>query len=203
MEQVMRHLRGEEKNQNVELLLTDLYPNKDLIDHYDEEATSNITYHPHAVDARDFSKIPKGLKTMSNIFHHMKPEDGRHILASASQHKEPLLIYEMAENKIPTLIWAIFLPLGLAILFIMSWFMTPFTKPSLKQLLFTYLIPLIPIFYAWDGQVSMIRMYTFGDFEQLLDGLEVEGYQWEMGQALKEDGKAQGYYVFGRPVEKA
>jgi hypothetical protein len=34
----------------------------------------------------------------------------------------------------------------------------------------------------------MIRMYTFSDFEELLDGIKEEGYQWEMRQAQKENG---------------
>jgi hypothetical protein len=77
--------------------------------------------------------------------------------------------------------------------------MTPFVRPLTgKQLLFTYLIPIIPLVYAWDGQASLVRMYTFEDLRQLLPAA-VDDYVWEMGPAPKPDGKHQGYYLLGLP----
>ena len=82
----------------------------------------------------------------------------------------------------------------------MSLLMTPFVKPlTWKQLIFTYLIPVIPVCYAWDGQASLVRMYTFKDIELLLKDFKNEHYTWEMDQAKKENGKKLGYYILGRP----
>ena len=48
--------------------------------------------------------------------------------------------------------------------------MTPFVKNlTLKQIIFTYLIPIVPLIYAWDGQASLVRMYTFKDIEKYYD----------------------------------
>ncbi len=50
--------------------------------------------------------------------------------------------------------------------------MTPFVKPlTWRQIIFTYLIPIIPICYAWDGQASLPRIYTLKDLDHLLAGL--------------------------------
>ena len=50
--------------------------------------------------------------------------------------------------------------------------MTPLVKPlTWRQIVFTYLIPIIPICYAWDGQASLPRMYTMDDVEVLLPGI--------------------------------
>jgi len=131
----------------------------------------------------------------------MPPNKAREILKSAQDHKQPLLIYEIAENKLPLLVWWLLLPVSLVILFLMSWFMTPFCKPlSLKQIIFTYLIPIIPICYAWDGQASMPRMYTFKDIESLLNEILDDQYQWTMQVAKKDSGKKLGYYVLGVPI---
>lgn len=82
----------------------------------------------------------------------------------------------------------------------MSLFMTPFVKPlTWKQLLFTYLIPIIPICYAWDGQASLVRMYTFKDIEYLLSNFKNHAYTWEMTHAKKNNGKNLGYFVLGLP----
>jgi len=121
-------------------------------------------------------------------------------LESAYTNRQPLLIYEIAENKIPLIAWWIMLPLGLLILIIMTLFMTPFVKPLTgRQLLFTYLIPVIPICYAWDGQASMPRMYAMKDYDILLDGLHSEDYKWEKGYAKKKNGKKSGTFLIGMP----
>ena len=78
--------------------------------------------------------------------------------------------------------------------------MTPFVKPlTWRQIVFTYLIPIIPMCYAWDGQASLPRMYTLKDLDELLEGLGSESYTWEKGYAKKKNGKKQGTYLLGLP----
>ncbi len=106
----------------------------------------------------------------------------------------------MAENKMPLIIWWLLLPISLVVLMIMVLFMTPFVRPmTWQQLVFTYLIPIIPICYAWDGQASMPRMYAFKDLDILLEGLYTDNYTWQKGHAKKENGKKMGTYLIGQP----
>lgn len=78
--------------------------------------------------------------------------------------------------------------------------MTPFVKNlTFKQVLFTYLIPIIPICYAWDGQASLPRMYAMNDLDVLLKGLHSANYSWRKGPALKANGKPLGTYLLGMP----
>lgn len=184
---------------NASLTMTDLYPNPQAIKRFNSE-NSNLKYHEESVDATNFSSAPKGLKTMVNCFHHMRPEQARKIVQSAAENKEPLLIYEMAENNIPLIVWWLMLPISLTIVMLMCFFMTPFVRPmTWQQIVFTYLIPVIPITYAWDGQASLPRMYTMDDMDELLEGLETEHYTWKKGRALDAKGKKKGTYVIGMP----
>ena len=186
----------------VSLILTDKYPNPETLEKFNKAHDIHIRYQAAPLDARDIDKAPEGLKTMIASFHHMNPETARAILHNASRTRQPLLIYELAQNSIPTLIWWILLPISLCILFIMTWFMTPMVRPlTWKQLVFTYLIPVIPLVYSWDGQASLVRTYTFKDIETLLDGDRDESYTWKMEVARKKNGKSAGYYLFGYPIE--
>jgi len=107
----------------------------------------------------------------------------------------------MAENKIPTFIWALFLPLSMFIVAFMAIVLVPFVKPlNWKDIVFTWLIPVVPIFYAWDGQASMPRMYTFDDIRNYLLPEKIENYTWEIQQGVKKDGKKLGYYILGLPA---
>ena len=190
-----------EKNQKpIQLLLTDLHPNPELVKRINMSNIPNVSYNESSVDATSRGNLPKGLKTMINSFHHMPPDIAKGILKSAQDNKQPLFIYEIGENTIPTLLWWLLLPLSLTMLFVMALFMIPFVKPlSWKQLLFTYLIPIIPLCYAWDGQASIMRIYTFKDVEYLLKDFKNETYDWEITTAKKTNGKKAGYYILGLP----
>lgn len=200
MPMVMEYLNEQENKEPVKLLLTDLHPNPQFVENFNKNSPDYMSYSGESLDASNLSQAPKGIKTMSNSFHHMPPPIAKKILSTAQENKEAILIYEIAENKIPTFIWALLLPISLPIVALMSILFVPFVKPlSWKDLLFTWLIPVIPIFYAWDGQASMPRMYTFDDIKNHLLPEKDENYTWEMGQAKKKNGKAQGYYILGLP----
>ncbi len=201
MPMTMNHLNTQLPDLDLKLLLTDLHPNMAFVEDFNQSANDRLQYHPKPVDATDLHKTPAGLKTMVNSFHHMPPQIAKQILASAQENRQAILIYEMAENKIPTVVWALLLPISLPIVAIMAIFFVPFVKPlSWKDLLFTWLIPVIPIFYAWDGQASLPRMYTFKDIQNHLLPEQIEGYTWEMAPAKKQNDKTLGYYIKGLPT---
>lgn len=198
MPEVFDGLIQNKGQKDMELLLTDLYPNKELVNKWADH--EGIEYEAQAVDATNWEAIPGGLKTMVNCFHHMKPENARKILEEASQRKEALFVYEMGENNIPLIIWWVLLPVSLLILVLMAMVMTLWVRPlNWKQLLFTYLIPVVPLCYAWDGQVSIVRMYTMKDLHVLLEGLDTTDYNWQKGKAFKENKKQLGTFLMGLP----
>ena len=200
MPEVIQILKEQYQFEDAQLLMTDLFPNQNILKKFNDKNDPSISYSEQPIDATNISGTPKGLKTMVNSFHHMKPNEARKILTSAAKSREPLLIYEMGENKLPLLLWWLLLPLSLLILMIMVLFMTPFVKPlTWQQLVFTYLIPIIPICYAWDGQASLPRMYTMNDMDKLLEGLHGDDYIWHKGNALKKNKKKLGTYVLGIP----
>jgi len=200
MPEVMASLQKIEGLESATLTLTDLFPNVEMLKKFNTDALDKISYLGSSVDATNIATAPDGLKTMVNCFHHMPPNKARAILESAQRTNQPLLIYEMGENNIPLLIWWLLLPISLIILIIMVLFMTPFVKPlTWRQVVFTYLIPIIPICYAWDGQASLPRMYTLKDLDQLLEGLGSDYYTWQKGHAVKNNGKKQGTFLLGLP----
>ncbi|TBN06330.1 hypothetical protein EYD45_00130 [Hyunsoonleella flava] len=200
MPDVVKHVNTITPNDKLRLILTDLHPNSKLVKTINSNSNTSIRYHETPVNATNLAKAPKGLKTMIASFHHMNPIVAKNILQSASENKVPILIFEIAKNNIPFLVWILLLPISLSILIVMSLLMTLFVKQlSLSQIIFTYIIPIIPIAYAWDGQASLMRTYTFEDIETLIEELESHYYDWEISDAKKENGKKLGYYVMGYP----
>jgi hypothetical protein len=200
MPEILSSIREDAQTADATLTMTDLYPNLDALDRFNREDEPHIRYLRDPVDASDLASAPPGLKTMVNCFHHMRPDRARAILESAQAHRQPLLIYEMADNNIPFVVWLLALPLSLSLVGLSVFFLTPFVRPlTVRQLLFTYVIPIIPVFYAWDGQASMPRIYTLDDLDELLEGLGSPDYRWKKGHAKTRKGRNQGTYLLGLP----
>ena len=184
----------------LKLILSDLHPNKDLVAQINAKNLAHLSYHSNSVNATEMAKTPKGLKTMIASFHHMNPRVASDILNGAQENKQPILIYEIAKNNVPFIPWLLFLPLSLVLLFVMALFMTPFVRPfRFSQFLFTYILPLIPALYAWDGQMSIQRTYTFDDINSLIKEKDSPNYKWIIDDGKKLDGKKVGYFIMGIP----
>ena len=203
MPEVLAAVRAQPGLEGTELLMTDRYPNTDALVTFNDPAHPERAYQAEPVDATALTDAPAGLKTLVNCFHHMRPAQARAILASAAEARQPLLVYEMGEFQFPTALWVVSLPIALPMVFLTALLWTPFVRPlTVRQLFFTYVVPLVPFFYAWDGHASLPRVYGHADLDELLEGLHTEGYQWEHGPAEGADGKVFGLYLLGRPVEE-
>lgn len=187
---------------SINLVLTDLHPNPKYVQRINGKS-NHVTYHDKSIDATNIKQVPPGLKTMIASFHHMDPDTAKKILQSAQGSKQPILIYELMKNTIPVILWWLLLPISLLILVVMSLVMTPFVRPlTIGQLFFTFIIPIIPLVYAWDGQASLMRTYTFNDVKTLLGPQRSIDYHWEINDVKSSSGRNAGYYIMGYPVAK-
>lgn len=187
---VTQKLRAQEKN--VTLTMTDLYPNLDFAKAINAK-DDGIHFETEPVDATKVGPERKGLRTMICSFHHMPPKQAKAILQSAADDKQPIVIYEISDNSIPNFFWWLPLPIN----FLMCLFITPMVKPlTWYQIVFTYLIPIIPMAYAWDGAVSNVRTYTHDDLDELLKDIDYKDYVWEKGVVEEQMKKI---YLVGYP----
>lgn len=179
----------------VPVILTDLYPDEDIAKVINKKE-KNISYRTSSVDAIRFENQIKGLRTMVGSFHHMKPNNAKKILESAQHAAQPISIFEIRYNYLPPYLWWISFPF----IFVIPFFLTPMVKPiTWKQLIFTYVIPIIPVCFAWDGAVSSARIYTLKDLDELVNGIESTDYRWEKGTA---QGTTKLIYLLGIPNEE-
>jgi len=194
MAEAMDILKNEHGLDNIQLQMTDLYPHKEFAEQINSRNNNDLSYSTQPVDATNVPATTKGLRTMICSFHHMRPEMAKQILSNAQQAQQPILIYEMSDNSPPVFITLITMPLT----FIFCLFVTIKVRPmTWQQIVFTYLIPIIPLCFMWDGAVSNVRTYTLKDMEVLLKDLESKDYTWETGAI---EGKPSGkLYLIGKP----
>lgn len=177
---------------DLKLTMTDLYPNGSAARRIGQEGA--VIYSPQAVNAANVPKDMNGIRTMICSMHHMPPERLKDILSNAQESKQPFLGYEISDNSFPKWIWWIAFPINILTVLLV----TPMVRPmTWQQLVFTYLIPVLPILIAWDGAVSNARTYTLNDMEFVLSDLPASNYKWETGSLEGKGGKK--LYLKGMP----
>jgi len=67
-------------------------------------------------------------------------------------------------------------------------------------LLFTYLIPIVPLFVLWDGVVSSLRTYSLKEMKDLVDSVDQKDtFNWEMDRI--KSGPGVILYLLGTKKE--
>lgn len=163
--------------QPVTATLTDLFPNLETFARTQARGGGTIGYRSDSVSAMDCPETLRGVRTIFTALHHFRPEDARKILADAATKGVPIAAFEAQERTLSKLL---VVPV---IAFVGALIMTPFVgRMSWGRFVFTYLVPLAPAFFAWDGFVSCLRTYSPRELGKLTERLDRNGYRWEIGQ---------------------
>jgi hypothetical protein len=159
----------------ISLVLTDKYPNKEMSGNRCGKNPFKFKYLAESIDARKIPDELQGMRTLFSGLHHFKENDVRLILKNSVDKNTAIGIFEFTERGF----WAI-AKLLLSPLFVLV--VTPFLRPlSLARFFWTYIIPIIPVVFLWDGIVSCVRSYSTEELKRFTNGLKKEGYVWKVG----------------------
>jgi hypothetical protein len=173
------------------IVFTDYYPNIPALSALTRQM-DNVDYMKHSVDARRVPETLTGCRTQFLSFHHFHPEDAQQILQNAIDSNSPIAIFEAQERSITSLVAMMLSPITV-------WLITPLIRPfSWGRLLFTYLLPVVPLFVCWDGIVSSLRTYSVKEMQAIIDKLNYsDSYRWEVGKV--KSGPSKITYLIGTP----
>jgi len=165
------------------ITMTDLFPNPDVPG----------DYWPQSVDARAVPAQLKGIRTMFASFHHFRRNDAQKILRDAFEKRCAIMIFEVTARTPVGILGAILIPFGVLL-------MTPRIRPlSVMQVVFTYLIPILPLMIFWDGFVSQLRTYTPEELKEMTQDLRAEDYVWDFGMKQVPGTPLKVPYLTGHP----
>lgn len=183
-----------EQRLDVRITLTDYYPNVEGFKRLQAQSKGRVDFAPEPIDARKVPEHLVGLRTMFSALHHFKPAEARAILQSAVDAGQPFAAFEVVNRHPFTLIMMalVALPVMLSV---------PFLRPfRWSWILFTYLIPIIPLFVMWDGFVSCLRVYSKDELQEMIDSLEGgDRFDWEIGDIAMPPAPVPAVYLIGVP----
>ena len=178
----------ESRGFHVQARLTDLYPGLNPPLH------SRIVWVSEPVDATCPSAKLAGVRTMISAFHHFPPEAAGAILRNAYEHNSAICIFEAGSATALQIAGMILVPFYVLALM-------PFARPfRWEYLVFTYLIPVLPLIIFWDGVVSMLRIYSPDQMREFTRDLQRPSYLWEIGDLQVRGVPGNLPYLIGRPT---
>lgn len=152
---------------------------------------AGIFYTADSVDATKVPRDMEGLRTMFNAFHHFAPGPARAVLECAVEARQLIGIFEIPERALATMFPLPFTPLFVAMA-------TPFIRPfRWRRLLWTYVLPLVPLTCWWNGLVSQWRAYTVAEMMELTRGLN--NYEWTADRIRIRGTFGHLTYLLGAP----
>lgn len=177
----------------VTFVLTDKFPNPDAWKYLSEKTNRQIDFYPTSVDAENVPETLQGIRTLFSAAHHFNPKQIKAILQSAVNQKQAICLFDGGDKN-----W-FFLFGSLIVHPIVFFFCTPFLRPfKISRLIFTYLIPLIPLTTIWDGCVSLLRLYQPKELLQIAQSIPAKNYTWKAGKTKNNLG-VHVTYLIGYP----
>lgn len=193
IEQIQKNLQ-QQYYQDVKFILTDKFPNVNAYQFIQNKTGGKVDYIALPVDAAKVDPSLKGVRTIFSAFHHFDKPTAREVIQNAVDDKQAIGVFDGGDKNI-------FIILAIIILHPIVFFLcTPFFRPfKWSRLLFTYIIPLIPLFTIWDGIVSINRLYSPQQLLHIANSVDSIGYCWKSGKVKNKYGM-QIAYLMGYPA---
>lgn len=172
----------------VDVTLSDRFPNEAARARL-AAATPPLTYRPDPVDARHVPPHDGAIRTMFGALHHFEPAEVSAILQDAVRASVPIAFVDVAASPALRRLPAVLLPLAavpnLLLLCAAVLLLAPTVRPfRWSRLFWTYVVPAIPLLFAWDGTVSALRAYTPEEVLALARSVPgAEAYAWRADRA--------------------
>ena len=159
----------------IRVTYTDKFPNVPALDALRRQ-NKQVEFIATPIDASDVPPGLKGMRTMFLSFHHFRPDGARAILSNARAARQPIVIIEVTNRSLKNL--SLMMSGAVAM-----WLLTPAMRPvTASRILWTYVVPIAPLCFMWDGVVSALRTYSPPELDALVRSLgPCDGYRWETG----------------------
>lgn len=176
-----------------QITLTDLYPN---IETLRSSSTKHqlIGFESASVNALNVTEDLVGIRTLFSCFHHFKTVQATSILQDAVDKKMPICVFEFTGRKAMNFLYN---PVATFVLFTKLLYKRPLSP---AKVLFSYLVPIVPLVYLWDSTVSHLRSYSQDELRSMVATVTGnETYKWEIGESGSPKSHLKNTFLIGYP----
>lgn len=189
----LRRVMADEHALDVTARLSDYYPNIAAFERIAAAEGGRVGFVPTSVDATRVPAELSGFRTLFTCFHHFRPAQAQTILRDAFAARRGIAVFEFTERSAVGLAQMALTPVTSAAL-------TPFIRPfRWSRLALSYVVPIIPALFIFDGVVSQLRTYTPEELRGMTARLCSSEYRWEIGQVTHPIFPSKLTYLLGLP----
>ena len=182
------------QSRSIRVLLTDKFPNARAFERANSLSNGALEFIAESVDATDVPDEMIGFRTLFASFHHFSPAQARAILSDAAAKRQGIGVFEATHRSALAVLLMFLTPL---IVLTVTLFIRPFRW---SRLLWTYLVPIVPLIVLFDGIVSCLRTYNPTELKALTAELSGTQYQWEIGEHRIKRQPLPITYLLGYPT---
>ncbi len=176
-----------------QITLTDLYPNKNALQSMADK-NAIFQYRETPVNVLNIDPELRGVRTLFSSFHHFDKNDATSILQDAVNKQMPICIFEFTGRRGVNFLLT---PVLTLLLFAKLLFKRRLT---FARLLFSSLIPIVPLIFLWDSLVSHLRSYSEAELKEILAQVKhADLFEWEIGEATSPKTVFRNGYLIGHP----
>ena len=173
--------------------MTDRYPNLAAFRQARERSGGVVEFREEPLDASSLPPGLAGFRTLFGSFHHFAPAQARGVLQDAVDCGQGIGIFEMTDRGRQSLLAMLAVPFFVLL-------HTPKIRPLTgSRLLFTYLLPVVPLIVMVDGIISCLRSYSTDELAELTGSLSGAPYHWEIRQLVSPRSPFPIIYAIGCP----
>ena len=163
-------------DEHINILLSDKYPNINIFQAIKKRSDNRIGYIGESIDVLSTEYSKDITYTIFTGFHHFRPNEIKMFLGDIQKNESSICIFDYVPNK---LLIILLTPITIIISFLQFYILSFLVRPyTVQQLLFTNIIPIVPIVSAWDGFVSGLRKYSKKELIKIIGTLKSKNYNW-------------------------
>jgi len=162
---ITRELAARPEAKHLKLIPCDLYPETESWQELQTQYPDQVDFIPEPVDfLKDRDWPEKSLLVLVAAFHHIPLDQRDRFIETIGNSGKPIVVFEPI-RKTPISIFLSFfsvIPIMLTpllLLFRPGWF---------RRILWTWIVPVMPLMFWWDGVVSCLRQWNPDEWEQHL-----------------------------------
>ena len=192
MIKILRNING--STGKCRAVVCDKFPNQQSVKELAVLSDGQVEYMAESVDLLDIQPLPTGFRTIFSGIHHFDETTIKTFISSAIEQGSGVAFFDYTKRTWFNIIIPALLVPGLV------WGVTPFIRPfSWHRLLFTYIIPLVPLLVMVDGCISNWKAYSPLEFTAMVDEFTDADYLWQIGEHKAIFGTCPVTYLIGYP----
>ncbi len=174
------------------LVLSDLFPHPEEWDKLRVRFPALVSFRSDPVDVFNMPTDTPRVWTLINSLHHFREAEVRRLLTNVTSKADGVAVFESTGRTWSNMVQTI--PVLPVAAIISATMLRPF---RIWHPIWSLLFPIVPLIAFFDGIVSNFRTYTVEELRSIVESLDCDHFEWDIGSAPMDKTSLRATYLIG------